>query len=238
MKGYCIGYGALHSPSSSVSAAGDIWDSRGCVWSVAPCCLSPGWSREPLPAAAAAAPPPRHDYNCKGDNTEKMSTLVLQNLLMMCLIVCECMKVPRQASSPHDLVFFTTVASSVFAVVVIVQKQSGLLLVAPLQHLALGLTVWWGVFVFQVPWFAVEGVGDEAQIPFLIFLETDWHYTWKSVRGRVVISIFCSVIASSIKCQDIFKTHHDYMSIWKHKHTLMWQDDTEEESRTFTDRAF
>lgn len=45
------------------------------------------------------------------------------------------------APSPHDLVFFAAVSSSLFAVVVVVQEQRGLLLVAPLQHLALGLAV-------------------------------------------------------------------------------------------------
>lgn len=68
MKGYCIGYGALHSPSSSVGAVGDIWDSRDCVWSVAPCYPSPGWGRELPPAAAAAT---HHGYNCKGHKTRK-----------------------------------------------------------------------------------------------------------------------------------------------------------------------
>lgn len=48
---------------------------------------------------------------------------------------------PWQALSPHDLVFFAAVTSSFFTVVVVFQEQRGLLLVAPLQHLALGLAV-------------------------------------------------------------------------------------------------
>lgn len=176
MKGYCIGYGALHSPSSFVSAADDIWDSRGCVWSVAQRCLFPGWSREPRPAAASP-----HDYNCKSDNTEKMSALALQNINKVSHRLWHYM-VLWQAPSPHDLVFFSAVSSSVFAEVVVLQKQRRLLLVAQLQHLALGLTVCRGIFVFQVPRFTVEGIGDEAQVPFLIFFKTDWHYTWERVR--------------------------------------------------------
>jgi len=69
------------------------------------------------------------------------------------------------------------VSRSVFAIVVIVQKQRGLLLVAPLQHLALGLAVRRGVFVFQVPRLAVQGVGNEAQIPLLVFFKADGHHT-------------------------------------------------------------
>lgn len=66
VKGYCTGCGALRSPSSFASAAGDTWDSRGCVWSVAQRCLSPGWSREPRPAAAS-----HHVCNCTSDEREK-----------------------------------------------------------------------------------------------------------------------------------------------------------------------
>lgn len=178
MKGYCIGYGALHSPSSSVGAAGDIWDSRDCVWSVAPCYPSPGWGREPLPADVAAS---HHGYNYKGDNTGKCQLWCYRTCSWSALLFIS-ITVPRRAHSPHDLVFFTAVSSSFLAVVVVFQKQLGLLLVAPLQHLALGLTVCWGVFVFQVPCFTVERVGDEAQVPFLILFETDWHYTWEWVR--------------------------------------------------------
>lgn len=83
----------------------------------------------------------------------------------------------RQVSSPHDLVFFPAVSSSFFAIVVVLQQQTGRLLVAPLQHLALGLAVCRGVFVFKVPRLTVEGVGDETQVPFLVFLKTDRHNT-------------------------------------------------------------
>lgn len=55
------------------------------------------------------------------------------------LVIYKSTIVPRQAASPDDLVFFTAVSSSLLAVLVIFQKQ--LLLIAPLQHLALGLTV-------------------------------------------------------------------------------------------------
>ena len=108
---------------------------------------------------------------------EKRSANVLQNMFMRCLVVY------KRAPLPHDLIFFTAVSSSVFAVVVIVQEQRGLLLVAPLQHLGLGLAVWWGIFVLQVSRFTVEGVGNEAQVPFLILFKTDRHYTWEWVRG-------------------------------------------------------
>lgn len=121
IKGYCIGYGALHSPSSSVSAADDIWDSKDCVWSVAPRFLSPGWSREPLLAVAAAAP--HHDYNCKGDNTEKCQCWCWRYRIHLWSVSCLRVNLKRclgQASSPHDLVFFTALSCSVFAVVVVV----------------------------------------------------------------------------------------------------------------------
>ncbi len=56
-------------------------------------------------------------------NTGKISALVLQNSFMKCLVIYESIMAPWQDSSPHDLVFFTAVSSSVFAVVVIVKKQ-------------------------------------------------------------------------------------------------------------------
>lgn len=205
MKGYCIGYDALHSLSSSASAAGDIWESRGCVWSAAPRCFFPYWRREPLPP---------HDYNCKSENTGNMSALVIQNLFMTSLVVYESIK--KHACSPHDLVFFSAVLSSVFAVIVIVQKRRGLFLVAPLQHLALGLTVCWGIFVFQVPWFAVEWVGDEAQVPFLILFKTDWHNAWE--RGKRCTRDWLWVLNSKVNSfiiKGIILDNH-LSSYWEH----------------------
>ena len=75
--------------------------------------------------------------------------------------------------SPHNLVLFADLSGPVFAVVVVVVELGGLLLVAPLQHLALGLTVGRGVRVLQITWFTVERVGNETQIPLLVLLEAD-----------------------------------------------------------------
>lgn len=121
----------------------------------------------------------------------------------------------KGALLPHNLVFFTTVSTSVFAIVVILRAQRGLLFVAPLHHLALGLTVCWGVFVFQVPWFAVEGVGDEAQIPFLILFKTDWNYTWESEweREREIGEVLSSCLLL-LQILTIWKSNCTKKTIW------------------------
>lgn len=57
---------------------------------------------------------------------------------------------PREAASPHNLVFFAAVPRPLFAVDVMFQVQRRVLLIAPFQYLALGLTVCRGVLVLQV----------------------------------------------------------------------------------------
>ena len=81
--------------------------------------------------------------------------------------------------SPHNLIFLAALSSPFFAVVVVVQEQDGLLLVAPLQHLVLGLAVRGGVVVLQVGRFrvGVEGVGDKAKVPLLVTFEADRYDT-------------------------------------------------------------
>lgn len=78
---------------------------------------------------------------------------------------------------PHNLVFLAAVPRSLLAVDVIFQVQRRVLLIAPLQYLALGLAVCRGVLVLQVAWLAAKWIGDEAQVPFLILFKTHRHYT-------------------------------------------------------------
>lgn len=68
----------------------------------------------------------------KETTPKNKSALVLQNVFMKCLVVYKSHYSAAVRSSPYDLVFFAAVSSSVFAVVVVLQKQRGLLLVAPL----------------------------------------------------------------------------------------------------------
>lgn len=71
--------------------------------------------------------------------------------------------------SPLVLVFAT--ASTIFAVVFAVHKQRGCRCF-PLDNLGFGLAVCQGVLVLQICcWVTLEGVSDEAKVPFFILLE-------------------------------------------------------------------
>lgn len=80
------------------------------------------------------------------------------------------------APSPDNLVFLAAVPRPLLAVDVVFQMQRRVLLVTPLQHLALGLAVCRGVLVLQVARLAAKWIGDEAQVPLLILFKTHRHY--------------------------------------------------------------
>lgn len=86
---------------------------------------------------------------------------------------------------PHNLVFLAAVPRSLLAVDVIFHVQRRVLLMAPLQYLALGLAVCRGVLVLQVAWLAAKWIGDEAQVPLLILFKTHRHNTWDWVKNHL-----------------------------------------------------
>ena len=83
------------------------------------------------------------------------------------------------APSPLEFVLFAHQSGSVLAIVVALQEQTWRLLVAPLQHLVFWLAVG-GVHVLEVPCLAVQGVCDEAKVPFLILLKAHWYDTYRN----------------------------------------------------------